>query len=178
MKKIFLTLVCVIVCATSMTANDYRHSIGGVVGNLYGVSYKGLFPIGGIDGFGFEADMGVKLLSTPSWVHMAQGGATANFFTFELTPSLLYQNLVTEFDEGRLDWYAGGGVSIGMGQGFNGGALMGKFGFHGMGGIEFVFDAPVNVGLDFRPGYGLLFDDYAELSFFDWTVAASVRYRF
>ena len=38
--------------------------------------------------------------------------------------------------------------------------------------------APIVLALDFRPGYGLMFNDGANASFFDWKLAFAVRYRF
>ena len=60
---------------------------------------------------------------------------------------------------------------------------LGKFGVNAIAGIECILnDTPISVGLDFRPGYGLLFanQQYGTITthIFDWALAASVRYCF
>lgn len=77
----------------------------------------------------------------------------------------------------------------------------GKFGINAMLGLEVVLkNAPITLGFDFRPGYGLMFTghdedyemrkkqyenwgrEYSEsvltYHFFDWSIAASIRYTF
>ena len=176
------------VCMLTMgvQARTYRHSIGGNAGSVYGVSYKGfVFPE--VKGLAIQADLGVKLLAVPiaveNWV--GQSFTTSwSCYTFELNLNLLYQSLITEFDEGRVDWYAGGGLSLGLMRDMTVtydeiDPTLGKFGINAVAGVELLFDeVPVNLSFDFRPGYGVNFIKGHHLSFFDWALAIGVRYRF
>lgn len=65
--------------------------------------------------------------------------------------------------------------------------LMGKFGLNALAGAEYKFaNAPVVMGVDFRPGYGMMYKtdrtDNGTISgsmhYFDWKLALSVRYCF
>lgn len=62
-----------------------------------------------------------------------------------------------------------------------------KFGINALVGLELDLDAvPLVVGFDFRPGYGMGYDSQdikgvktkTITNFFDWTLAASLRYKF
>ncbi len=186
MKRRLFALLCACACVIGASAHDYDHSIGGTVGSLYGVSYKGFFaPAGDKGSIGIIGDLGVHLIATAGPRYMIPDvepeiySTTYTFFTFELNPNVVYQSEIAEFDTGRVDWFAGIGTSMGLSSGFdtrNG--VGGKFGMNAIGGAEVVFDAPVNLSLDFRPGYGLQFMKQAGISYFDWAVVASVRYRF
>lgn len=181
-KYISLALLCF--TTLCLSAQNYKHSVGGMVGSMYGVSYKGF--VFGVDHLALEADLGVRLMSTAA----GNGNYTGSMsmYTFELNPNVVYQNTITEFDEGRVDWYAGGGLSLGLcsdlyptrvGDVYYNSPILGKFGLNAIAGTEVVFDgAPVNLSLDFRPGYGVAFNDNYHLSLFDWALVASVRYRF
>lgn len=182
MKKYILSvLLCV--AALSLSAQDYKHSIGGMVGSMYGASYKGF--VFDVEHLALQADLGFRLMAS------AGGNGTytgpIDIYTFEINPNMLYQNTIGEFDEGRVDWYAGGGLSLGLcsnlystrvGSYVHNAPVQGKFGLNAIAGAEIVFDAPVNLSLDFRPGYGVAFNDNYHVSFFDWALAVSVRYRF
>lgn len=183
MKRCILA-VLLVVSTLSLSAQDYRHSIGGMVGSMYGVSYKGY--VLGVEHLALQADLGVRLMATAAGDGNFTG--TANLYTFEINPNVVYQNVIGEFDEGRVDWYAGGGLSLGLcsdlyptrvGDVYYNSPILGKFGLNAIAGAEVVFDgAPVNLSLDFRPGYGVAFNDNYHLSLFDWALVASVRYRF
>ncbi len=184
MKKfIFSALMCLSVLGLS--AQDYQHSIGGMVGSMYGASYKGF--VFGVEHLALQADLGVRLESTAAGTTIkgAHVSGEWDMFTFELNPNVLYQNVIGVFDEGRVDWFAGGGLSIGLAHDLYSSTWIentdlptyGKFGFNAIAGAEIVFDAPVNLSLDFRPGYGLAFNDNYHASFFDWALVVSVRYR-
>lgn len=170
MKKIFSILAAVLV-AGSMMAADYTHSFGANVGGMMGASYKGF--IFGMDNLALQADLGVRLTEA------AVNGGSASLYTFEANPNILYQATIKDFSFGALDWVAGGGVSLGLanniGETHN---PFGKFGINAFGGLELCFtDAPLALGFDFRPGYGLAFDNQFTESFFDWSLGASLRYR-
>lgn len=179
-KYISLALLCL--ATLCLSAQNYKYSVGGTVGSMYGVSYKGF--VFGVDHLALETDLGVRLMSTV----VGNGNYTGSMsmYTFELNPNVLYQNTIAEFDEGRVDWYAGGGLSLGLAHdlpkpgtvSYTYREVLGKFGLNAIAGAEVVFDAPVNLSLDFRPGYGVAFNDNYHVSFFDWALVASVRYRF
>ena len=232
MKKTLLA-AALLLGALTISAQDYTHSIGATVGNLYGVSYKGF--IFGVEGLALQADLGVKIsnfgkaatittrVDGNSSTASGDFGQGIDYFTFEANPNVVYQRDITSGGWGKLSWYAGGGISLGMMK-YDGreGAywdedgndknfwwamshktpgtddqwidLGGKFGFNAIGGVEMsLANAPIVLGLDFRPGYGLHFVTDATVginmmtgaaikgsittSFFDWTLAASVRYR-
>lgn len=166
---------------TSKTGNPYVHSLGGVIGGLNGVSYKGF--IFGIPGLALQADLGVRLSvlgprfsANYSWsdgTHQTQTWKLKHavfYFTFEANPNIVYQGQIYNDRPFWLSWYAGGGVSIGMMEyAWNGysdykpgdelmSRLGGKFGINAIGGLELgLRTAPVIFDLDFRPGYGLGF---------------------
>lgn len=180
-KYISLALLCF--ATLCLSAQNYKYSVGGMVGSMYGVSYKGF--VFGMDHLALEADLGVRLMSTAA----GNGNYTGSMsmYTFELNPNVVYQNTIAEFDEGRVDWYAGGGLSLGLCGDLYPlrvdnyvyySPVLGKFGLNAIAGAEVVFDAPVDLSLDFRPGYGVAFNDNYHVSFFDWALVASVRYRF
>ncbi|MBP5642110.1 MAG: hypothetical protein J6W92_03500 [Paludibacteraceae bacterium] len=65
--------------------------------------------------------------------------------------------------------------------------VTGKFGFNAIGGVEMkMANLPLAFSLDFRPGYGMQFDvdktdgvtTETQTHFFDWTLAAAIRYCF
>ncbi len=179
-KHILFVVLCL--ATLSLSAQDYQHSIGGMVGSMYGASYKGF--VFGVEHLALQADLGVRLEATAAGNKDVSG--QASIYTFELNPNVLYQNVIGVFDEGRVDWFVGGGLSLGLCHDLYSNTWVdnsdlptyGKFGFNAIAGAEIVFDAPVNLSLDFRPGYGVGFNDNYHVSFFDWALVASVRYRF
>lgn len=184
-KHILFVVLCM--ATLSLSAQDYQHSIGGSIGSLYGVSYKGF--IFGVEHLGLQTDLDVRLESTAAGTTLNGFYFTeeSNIYTFEFNPNLLYQNIIADFDEGHIDWYAGGGFSIGLAHdlySYTYGVedtdtpVYGKFGLNALLGVEVALAAPVNIAIDFRPGYGIAFNDNYHFSFFDWALALSVRYRF
>lgn len=178
MKKIFSILAAVLV-AGSMMAADYTHSFGANVGGMMGASYKGF--IFGMDNLALQADLGVRLTEA------AFKEGSNGVYTFEANPNILYQATIKDFSFGTLDWVAGGGVSLGLINAIgNTQEPDGKFGINAFGGLELCFsDAPLALGFDFRPGYGLGFGSFKDedfrfnyhYNFFDWSLGASLRYR-
>ena len=66
MKKYILSaLVCL--CTLALSAQDYKNSIGGMVGSMYGVSYKGF--VLGVEHLALQGDLGVRLMSTAAGNH-------------------------------------------------------------------------------------------------------------
>lgn len=253
MKKIF-TLVVAAMTAICAFAQDYTHSAGLVVGSLNGLSYKYFIS----DELAIQADLGFGIVATSGSYAQSEEASyskdgyssisrttgtfniKANLWTFELAPNFIWQRNFASFDWADLDFFVGGGITLGYAQlskatvtsckgewyaKFEYGDYIeedsedyesevaytidedaypddfGKFGINAIAGVEMALKgAPITIGLDFRPGYGLLFtghnDDYKEhkkdveaeggkykanafnYSFFDWTLAATVRYTF
>ena len=272
MKKIF-TLVVAAMTAICAFAQDYTHSAGLVVGSLNGLSYKYFIS----DELAIQADLGFQLGATTGNLFTSSSyakdeykheskfnvGADANFWSFQLAPNFIWQKNITSFDWASLDFFVGGGISIGYakltkakvisfksvssdyannkevyrseiaynkksykyavyedgkevyknegeleepydGDNYDYESLdvdFGKFGVNAIAGVELALKgAPITIGIDFRPGYGLLFaghdEDYKKTQevakeygyeysetapvyhFFDWTLAATVRYTF
>ncbi len=203
MKKLFILFLSVF-CFAFVNAQNYKHSIGVTAGGLNGVSYKGF--IFGIEGLALQADLGVrvsvlgprvvskyKYSDGESYKFVGKWDKAYMYFTFEANPNIVYQSSIHKWASVSLDWIAGGGLSLGLmrDKGTTLGKYTevgGKFGLNAFGGLELgLKKVPIAVGLDFRPGYGLGFwrhkSDFGfsskeTLSFFDWTLAASVRYCF
>ena len=192
MKKSIFTLMLVAL-ATGVMAQGYTHSVGATVGTLYGVSYKG-FIIS--DNLALEVDLGVNLMSTPVSSTMTYlgtktttSGTWNGCYTFEVNPNILYQAGIANWDFGGLAWYAGGGVSIGFIDDIKySGNPSFKWGVNATGGVELKLSSvPLAISFDFRPGYGMYTDSADDgggnkisiaSSFFDWKLAAGVRYTF
>ncbi len=168
MKKISVILLS-LVMGLMLTVNaqaPYKHSIGVTALNLNGVTYKTFFN----DNLALSADLGFK------WTIGAFKGGSGFLMSFEANPNFMYESAI---GSKGLYWLAGGGVSLGMGlPRVIGGGVVGKFGINAIGGIEYKFNIPLTLQADFRPGYGLLFNDDYGASYFDWGLCVSVRYTF
>lgn len=242
MKKIF-TLAVAAMTAMCAFAQDYTQSVGLVVGSLNGASYKYFIS----EELAIQADLGIGVMATGgssvSTANKTLEGKSdktksvtkmdVSLWTLQVAPNFIWQKDLTTFDWGKLDYFVGGGLTlgyakfikgelvssknykdgkeinsteyrrgdatfIGTDEGFN--QSYGKFGINAIAGVELALTgAPITIGLDFRPGYGLLFtgdnEDTKEekedvksmggkmttsntFSFFDWTLAATVRYTF
>lgn len=185
MKKFFLTLMIAAMAMGSFAAN-YQHSIGAVAGGLNGISYKGFIS----GNWALQADLGVGLKATAgsvtgstSWGSATSGDGQHDLWDVVFNPNIEYQGNITR----GFDWFAGAGISGGFSymcfsdNGYDGDP-MGKFGINAIVGAEYKFGAPVVIGIDFRPGYGLYAhsgDNYSvTYNCFDWTLALAVRYCF
>ena len=174
MKKLFTVLAAALMISVSASA---QHEIGGIVGGLYGASYKYWFN----DNVALQADLAVGLTQAAG----RQGGYSWNngFYDFTVNPNAMYHwELPMNFKV-----YAGGGASFGLVSPLENTAsegINGKFGLNAIGGVSYDFDAvPLVIAFDFRPGYGLAFwgeknyRDSGSLSYFDWKIAVAVRYK-
>ena len=190
MKKVFVFVLMFLCIAGSLDAAGYRgkkrgrshgaggdsytHSVGGMIGNMFGASYKGF--IFGVDGLALQADLAVKLQLSPSLndIKLSTGKEfhdkyNWSNFTFELNPNLVYQKELCSAGRSTFAMYGGGGVSLGLintlrWQSFGLEPSEGKFGVNGIVGMEFIWSHFV-LSLDARPGYGLAFSNkYAYLS--------------
>lgn len=139
------------------------------------------------------------------------------YWTLEANPNMGYQGEIADFGAGTICWFAGGGISLGMLQTAEGTGSRAwknmkilrdeykkdsnrypypynfKMGVNALIGMELCLKrAPINIGIDFRPGWGEYFWRYKysnayyhetdnekySYAFFDWGLAASIRYRF
>lgn len=172
-KKFLLVVALVAAAASAQAQQPYKHSIGVSVGSLEGVSYKMFFT----DQLALHADLGFQMLATVG----GSDGYTNDlrFWTFVANPNVVYQDNITGWNWGGIGWFAGGGLSLGLAQGFSSSTTLGKWGINAIAGVELgLDDAPLAISLDFRPGYGMAFVENGSVSFFDWAIAASVRYTF
>ncbi|MCQ2324833.1 MAG: hypothetical protein MJZ58_01420 [Paludibacteraceae bacterium] len=129
MKK-NLFVVALLLCALTISAREYQHSVGIVAGNSFGLSYKGY--VRGNEHFVIETNLTTKLLAPGSYslgyAAAASAGnisahtddqwgtveaGTNNFLTFEASPNFYYQAQAADLPGAVLNWYAGGGIGVG-----------------------------------------------------------------
>lgn len=181
MKKLStLLLILGLVVAVNAQA-PYRHSIGGTLGNLNAFSYKTFFT----DHLAFSIDAGYKWTHTYATYHEKGTNYAVNFrnfqpHTIEINPNLMYE---APTGKGGLHWFIGGGLSGGYSWAnyYNGWYgtyryYYGKFGVNAIGGIEYKFNIPLTLQADFRPGFGMMFNNHYHINYFDWGVNVGVRY--
>ena len=179
--NLFLMSLLMLVCVNESRAQEapYKMGIGVSTMSMDAVSFKAFIT----PKLAIETELGFK------WTYPA--GFTVNgysyygfyryhynwlLYTLELNPNLLYQSVIKDWDFGRLDWFVGGGFSLGYAWSWGN---TGKFGVNAIGGVELSFKKiPLAVQVDFRPGYGMLFDSYYTAHYFDWGTNISVRYCF
>lgn len=142
-----------------------------------------------------------------------------NYYTVEINPNILYQRTFANTNIADFSWFAGGGFSMGIMDSGKKWTTIGmiynyttgeytpdeyhrlefKFGIGAMLGMEAAFkSAPLNLSVEFRPGYGLSnlylvkeagwagadgvtpdpYDSNNATNFFDWSLGLSLRYRF
>ena len=162
-------------------AQPYKGGIGIVTGNMYGVQGKLFLK----PKLALQADLACKLGAYP-WGYGYKFSSTIGIF--ELNPNLLYQSNIKEWSCGQLDWFAGGGLSLGFTYiydysdynypyGYK--TIAGKFGTNAIGGVELSLSkVPLAFAVDFRPGFGMLLTKKYAIFYFDWAATASVRYCF
>jgi len=134
--------------------------------------------LGDSDGFGAEISY-QKSVARANRVEIDLGWRDSrNFDAFKLTG--IYQ-WVQPLD-GNFNWYygVGGGLgSVDFSAGSNGSVPDGGLFLFGAGdiGIEYNFDIPLLISLDFRPEIGLVgYDDFSDN--FDFDIALGLRYQF
>jgi hypothetical protein len=137
MKKNLL-VAAMLLCALTISARPYTHSIGVNVGNIYGVSYKGYVSenlvviadlnvkLGASKGYSWATsysdkdyqkqlkDAGYKLSGTDKDL-MGKSYPFA-YWTFEANPNFAYQGLIANAGFASIHWFAGAGISLGCGQ--------------------------------------------------------------
>lgn len=177
MKKIFLSFF--LIATIALSAQNYKQSVGLVVGSFNGFSYKNFIS----NNVALQTDLGFGLLATRGSIGMVgyEGliYGIEHHWSFHFNPNLYYQKTFHEENWGNISAFAGGGLSLGLASEFRNSMVFGKCGFNAIAGIEFELDdAPFTFGLDFRPGYEMMFGHGIYGNFFDWAIAASVRYTF
>lgn len=158
MRKLFLSTVAIFTGLLFMNAQDISENAIGL-------------RLGDSDGFGAEISY-QRALGEANRLEVDLGWRSARDYDgFKLTG--IYQ-WVWELD-GDFNWYAGAGGGLGS-YGFDNSALDDEtFVFvAGNVGIEYIFDIPLLLSLDFRPelGFGDFNDDL------DFDIALGIRYRF
>lgn len=181
MKKLSALLMILGFFVAVNAQAPYRHSIGVTGGNLNAFSYKTFFT----NHLAFSIDAGYKMTPTVATYHnkgthfvSRHGSFFAN--TIEVNPNLMYE---APTHAGGLHWFVGGGISGGYSwsttyDGYNGyyKYYYGKFGVNAIGGVEYKFNIPLTLQADFRPGFGLMFNENHDIHYFDWGFNFGVRY--
>ena len=174
---------------------DYTHSVGIAVGSSYGLAYK----------YFFKDNWALKVDITDNVYKMFEN---IPFENFDFNPNVLYQMPIKTFKTCRLDFFAGGGTTFGWAtcnhswhsehygcrnSGFSDYERSFVWGLNGILGLEVNLAIPMTIEFDFRPGYGLYAGDFYDScrnydcnfsahswggSFFDWSVNATISYKF
>ena len=166
MKKILTLCVALLIAVTTISAKEYKHSLGMVAGLGIGAQYKVMVT----DNFTIFEEFGYL----GGCLADQTGALPANGAVNNLV--LAYQANAAEGQGIKLDWYVGGQLKTGY---LQGGA--GIIGVGGVGGIEAnMTNAPIAFSFDFRPGYGCVLvgngDGVWGGHVFDWTLNLGVRY--
>lgn len=192
-----LTVLSAFLIVASVSAQEYRHSLGIIAGSFNGVSYK-YHPY---DNFAIQVDLGASINKTPFGkasyryaglkLDFNEGAPVVNI-SYQINPNFMWQGELTD----NLYMFLGGGFSVGVmtldadvwtHTGYHvklKNESEAKFGLNGILGLEYCFEeTPLTLGLDFRPGYGVEYDHVTpdisyERHFFDWSLSAALRYNF
>lgn len=119
MKK--LTFVAAMLLgALTVNAGAYKHSVGLTVGSQYGFEYKTFVG----EHFVVAADLGVQLGQTKGssrvdftdsdFSSVTNDGLNVVYWSFQGAANFAYQGTIKDFSAGTLDWFAGGGLSMGL----------------------------------------------------------------
>ena len=159
---------------------DYTHSVGIAAGSSFGLAYK----------YFFKDNWALKVDVTDN-VFKGHWDANTMFADFDFNPNVVYQMPIKTFKTCRLDFFAGGGTTLGFGDPYldsygyyeydideiishncvdkywyidrycTGMAFI--WGLNGILGLELNLAIPMTIELDFRPGYGLFsFNEWDE----------------
>ena len=163
MKKLFFAFIFVLASAVSANAQTISDNALGL-------------RLGGASAFGAEVSYQRALVEN-NRLELDLGWRNASDFdAFKLTG--IYQ-WVWNID-GGFNWYAGPGAGIGSVNDKRPTQYRGNDGVFlflaGDIGIEYNFDIPLLLSLDFRPEFG--FNDYSVIDQFSPDVALSLRYQF
>lgn len=169
MKKLSLSAILLLLIAFSAQAQDRKNAIG--------------LRIGDNDGFGGEVSY-QRWLDTNNRLEFDLGWRDSKYYD-AVKLAALYQWVWNI--EGGFNWYAGVGGGVGSwsidddrfhNEYYHGNDDSGAFAFvAGDIGIEYNFDFPLQLSLDFRPEFYLGDNDFREDSFGP-DIALGVRFRF
>ena len=177
MKKILTICLAAVLAVATVSAKDYKLSLGMVGGSGIGVQFKAL-PL---EHFAIMEEFGYL------GCYAAAGSINGNSFNIGYMGAvdqvvLAYQTSpLAEGNGVKLSVYAGGQVKVGY---INMGNDAGIIGFGAAAGIEGnMSNAPIAFSFDFRPGYGCLLmsngaNNVATTHTFDWSLNLGVRYTF
>lgn len=169
-KSILLFMVFLLGTACFVQAQSpYKNSFGLSVGNMEALSFK-TFPT---THFAISVDLGAKIVPV---------GKKSNLIWdrgLEINPNFMFEGNFTKGLYGLL----GGGLSCGWDWRYYGTSNLYrddyfKTGVNGIAGIEYKFNGPVAIQLDFRPGYAFLFAPQSTERHFDWSANLGLRYTF
>jgi hypothetical protein len=148
---------------------DYTHSVGIAVGSSFGLAYKYFFK----DNWALKVDITDNAFK-------GHWDAYTIFTNFDFNPNVVYQMPIKTFKTCRLDFFVGGGTTLGFGylyldsytsydtdeisshncvddwwyiDRYSGMSFI--WGLNGILGLELNLAIPMTIELDFRPGYGL-----------------------
>lgn len=190
MKKQLLLISLLLGSLMASAQIEYRHSLGVSLGSQEGLSYK-VFSRNHY-GMAFQLDLGYSFTATQGFTYYSVNPdldfvlkldpiGTIKMYNFDLDLYWMQQRTAVEVSAGDLDWFAGGGFSLGS---WIGPAW--RFGFGPVGGVEWKFaNAPVNFAAEFRPGVSL-YTQYTNMEegryvdfmpYFDWSLNLTVRFR-
>lgn len=159
----------------------YKHSVGGMV-HIFAVgpSYKTFFA----KNFAFQTDVFFKLLFTRT-TDDVMWEPCAVYGSFQINSNFIYQKKMKTCSVYDLFFLIGGGGSLGITpiQG------NGKVGANAILGVEIVFNFPLAIQFDIRPGYGTMFNHsgrlidsgwnpypcYSPWHHFDWSFGITLR---
>lgn len=159
MKKLFLLTIALIGLTISATAQDLSNNAIGL-------------RLGDSDGLGAEVSY-QHALGTSNRLELDLGWRNGNTFSaYKLTG--LYQ-WVFPLDD-AFNWYVGAGAGLASFSGNKNSNIDNQTSFFAAGdlGIEYNFDIPLQLSLDFRPEIGN--NNYTNNTVFD--IALGIRYRF
>ena len=146
---------------------DYTHSVGIAVGSSYGLAYK----------YFFKDNLALKVDATSNvW----RGMEYSPFFNFDFNPNVVYQMLIKTFKTCRLDFFVGGGTTLGYACSehfwddawhneirnnrcpyyFHDNADSFVWGLNAIVGLEINLAIPMTIEFDLRPVYGLYAGDF------------------
>ncbi len=149
MKKMMMVLALVLTTSIAALAQNYGSAVGGRLTRGLGATYK--------------THIGQKGNALEGIAYFGIGGNS--YFDF----TLLYEVQNDLGNAERLQWYYGGGPSVGTYFGNDGGLLLG---INGIVGLEYTFKFPVVASLDYKPRVNL-----SGIGFGDFTgLALSARY--
>lgn len=173
MKRQILLFSIAVLAAATLSAKEYRHSVGLAGGTGVGVQYKLMINphFTFIDEFGYLGCFAA-----------AGDGGSMGYLGAVNQAVLAYQGHITEGKGILLDWYAGGQFKAGY---VDLGAAGGVIGVGAAGGIKAnMKNAPFAFSFDFRPGYGCLLTKgwggtkVTPTHVFDWGFNLGIRYTF